>query len=111
MSPALAEGDEWPTLHVCPDRCPLLGFPISDHQTLLKVLIFCAKPKLSPSKQELGFPSSSGAKASAAMQETQVRSLGQEDAPKKEMATHSSILAWRIPGTEEPGRLWSIGLQ
>ena len=43
-----------------------------------------------------------------AMQETQVPSLGQEDALAKGMATHSSILAWRIPWTEEPGgyRLW-----
>ena len=38
-----------------------------------------------------------------AMQETWVRSLGQEDPLEKEMATHSSILAWRIPWTEEPG--------
>ena len=40
-----------------------------------------------------------------------VRSLDQEDPPEKEMATHSSILAWRIPWTEEPGKLQSIGLQ
>ena len=40
-----------------------------------------------------------------AVQETRVRSLGQEDALKKEMATHSSILAWKIPWTEEPGGL------
>ena len=46
-----------------------------------------------------------------AMQETQVRSLGQEDPLEKEMATHSSIFAWRIPWTEEPGRLQSMGLQ
>ena len=39
-----------------------------------------------------------------AMQETQVLSLGQEDPLEKEMATYSSILAWRIPGTEDPGR-------
>ena len=39
------------------------------------------------------------------MQETQVRSLGWEDALEKEMATHSSILAWRIPWTEEPNGL------
>ena len=39
-----------------------------------------------------------------------VRSLGQEDPLEQEMATHSSILAWRIPWTEEPGRLQSIGL-
>ena len=46
-----------------------------------------------------------------AMQETQVRSLGQEDSLEKGMATHSSILAWRIPWTEEPGGLQSMGLQ
>ena len=46
-----------------------------------------------------------------AMQEMQVRSLGQEDSLEKGMATHSSILAWRIPWTEEPGRLQSTGLQ
>ena len=42
---------------------------------------------------------------------TWVRSLGQEDPLEKKMATHSSILAWRIPWTEEPGRLQSTGLQ
>ena len=42
------------------------------------------------------------------MQETQVWSLGGEDPLEKEMATHSSILAWEIPGTEEPGRLYSL---
>ena len=42
------------------------------------------------------------------MQEIQVLSLGQEDPLEKEMETHSSILAWRIPWTEEPGRLQSI---
>ena len=40
-----------------------------------------------------------------------VRSLGREDALEKEVATHSSILAWRIPWTEEPGGLQSMGLQ
>ena len=45
------------------------------------------------------------------MQETGVQSLGQEDPLEEEMATHSSILAWRIPWTEEPGGLLSIGLQ
>ena len=45
------------------------------------------------------------------MQETWVRSLGQEDPLEKEMATHSSTLAWRIPWREEPGRLQSMGLQ
>ena len=45
------------------------------------------------------------------MRETQVRSLGREDPLEKEMATHSSTLAWRIPWTEEPGRLQSMGSQ
>ena len=44
-----------------------------------------------------------------AMQETGVQSLGQEDPLEKRMGTHSSILAWRIPWTEEPGGLQSIG--
>ena len=45
------------------------------------------------------------------MQEAWVPSLGQEDPLDKEMATHSSIFAWRIPWTEEPGRLQSMGSQ
>ena len=45
------------------------------------------------------------------MQETRVRSLGWEDPLKKEMAIHSSTIAWKIPWTEEPGRLQSMGLQ
>ena len=46
-----------------------------------------------------------------AVQETQVQSLGQEDTLEKEMATHSSILAWEIPRTEEPSGLQSTGSQ
>jgi len=46
-----------------------------------------------------------------AKQERQVRSLGQEDALEKEMATHSSILVWEISWTEKPGGLYSMGLQ
>ena len=45
------------------------------------------------------------------MRETQVRSLGWEDPLEEEMAAHSSILAWKIPQTAEPGRLLSMGLQ
>ena len=45
------------------------------------------------------------------IQEMQVQSLDQEDLLEKEMATHSSILAWKIPWTEEPGRLQSMGSQ
>ena len=53
----------------------------------------------------------SDAKKLSVMQETQVQSLGRKDPLKKGMATHSSILAWRIPRTEEPGRLHSTGSQ
>ena len=58
-----------------------------------------------------GFPGSSEGRESAyGAGETQVRSLGQEDPLKKRMATHSSIPAWRIPWTEEPGGLQSVGV-
>ena len=56
------------------------------------------------------FPGGPEVKASA-VQETWVRSLGWEDPLEKEMATHCSILAWRIPWMEEPGRLQSTGSQ
>ena len=46
-----------------------------------------------------------------AMQETQVQTLGQKDPLEKRMATHSSILVWRIPWTEKPGGLQSLGFQ
>ena len=52
-----------------------------------------------------------GVKRLPAMQETWVRSLGQEDPLEKEMATHSSTLAWKIPWTEKPARLQSMGSQ
>ena len=52
-----------------------------------------------------------GVKRLPTMQETQVQSLGQEDLLEEGMETHSSILAWRIPWTEEPGGLQSMGLQ
>ena len=45
------------------------------------------------------------------MQETEVQFLGQENPPEERKATHSSILAWRIPRTEEPGKLQSMGSQ
>ena len=48
-------------------------------------------------------------KSPPAMQKTQVRSLGREDSLEKGMATHSSILAWRIPWREEPGGLQALG--
>ena len=58
-----------------------------------------------------GFPGGSDSKESSCNAETWVCSLGQEDLLEKEMATHSSILSWRIPWTEEPGGLKSMGLQ
>ena len=59
----------------------------------------------------MGFPGGSGVKNLPAIQETRVQSLGFKDPLEEGMATHSSILAWRIPWTEEPGGLWSIGSQ
>ena len=59
----------------------------------------------------MGFPGGSDGKDLPAMRETWVWSLGQEDRLQKGVATHSSILAWRIPWTEEPGGLQSMGLQ
>ena len=58
-----------------------------------------------------GFPGGSDGKASAHNRETRVRLLGREDPLEKEMAAHSSILVWKIPWTEEPGRLRSTGSQ
>ena len=57
-----------------------------------------------------GFPGALEGKESTAMRETQVRYLGREDPLEKEMATHSSTLARKIPWTVEPGRLQSMGL-
>ena len=62
----------------------------------------------------MGFPGGPDGKAVKrlpTMRETGVRSLGQEDPLEREMATHSSILAWKIPQMEEPGRLQSVGSQ
>ena len=59
----------------------------------------------------MGFPGVPVVKNLPVKQETHVQSLGQEDPLEKKMATHSSILAWRIPWTEEPGGLQSMGLQ
>ena len=55
--------------------------------------------------------SGSVVKNTPAMQEMRVQSLGQEDPLEKGIVTHSSILSWRSPWTEEPGRLQSVGLQ
>ena len=76
-------------------------------------------PKLLIFTEKLGFPGGTSDKEPPPtlplpmqeMPETQVRSLGWKDLLEKEMVTHSDILAWRIPWTEEPGRLQSMGLQ
>ena len=76
-----------------------------------------SSPALGPTKnagkdEALQFsPGSSAVKNLPEMRETQVRPLGQEDALEKERATHSSILAWRIPWSEESGGLQSMGSQ
>ena len=59
----------------------------------------------------MGFPGGSDGKASACNAGDLVQSLDQEDPLEKEMATHSSVLAWKIPWMEEPGRLQSLGSQ
>ena len=58
----------------------------------------------------MGFPGGSSGKESACNAGDPVRFLGQEDPLEREMATHSNILAWRIPCTDEPGRVQSMGL-
>ena len=63
------------------------------------------------SAQKLAFLVAQMVKHLPAIQETWVQSLGWEDPLEKEMATHSSTLAWKIPWTEEPGRLQSMGSQ
>ena len=70
---------------------------------------FVQAPKKSCNIQS-GLPGGSVVNNPPAMQETWVQSLGWEDPLEKEMATHSSILAWKIPWTEEPGGLQSMGL-
>ena len=59
----------------------------------------------------MGFPGGSDSKNLPAVQEMQVQCPGQEDPREEEMATHSSVLAWRIPWTEKPGGLQCMGLQ
>ena len=69
------------------------------------IFIFLSLPHI------IGFPGGSVVKNQPAKQEMWVPSLGQEDALEKEMATHSSTVAWKIPWTEGPGRLSSMGLR
>ena len=59
-------------------------------------------------ESHMGFPDAQMVKNLPAIQETQVLSLGQEDPLEKGMATHSNILAWKVPWTEEPGGLHTV---
>jgi len=90
----------------------------------LKVLPYCRRHrkdvlsyklasyrKLTPTGHKGVFPGGSVLKNLPAMQEMGVQSLSQEDPLEEKMVTHISILAWRIPWTEEPGGLQSMGLQ
>ena len=86
-------------------RPPALGGRSLSHWTTRKSLYGHLKGNM----QKCGFPGGLVVKNLPAIQEMQVRTLGQEDPLEKEMATHSSILAWKIPWTEEPRELWSIG--
>ena len=91
------------TLHL---QSKLSGLPILPHQKGWNV-----NNLLLISNYLLGFPGGSAVKNLPAKPETRVWSLGQEDSLKKKMATYSSILAWEVPWTEEPGGLQSTGSQ
>ena len=73
--------------------------------------ILAPQPPKKGLKEILDFPGGSDSKASACNVGDPVRFLGREDPLEKEMATHSSTLAWKIPWTEEPDRLQSMGSQ
>ena len=85
--------------------------PFSETLTGQLAYPHCEYFLLSSSPHPQGFPGGSVVKNLPAMQKTWVRFLDREDPLEKEMATHSSILAWRIPWTEEPGGLQSMRLQ
>ena len=81
----------------------VLASAIQQHESAIGIYMFPSSPLLELASlvaQQIKKPS-----ATQESQETRVRSLGQEDALEEGMATHSSILAWRIPWTEEPGGL------
>ena len=89
--------------------------PISAAQLSPKMLAFCSSPQCLPSTWRLLVSSVTSlvaqtVKRLSTMQETRVRSLGRDDPLEKEMAIHSSAIAWKIPWTEEAGRLQSTGL-
>ena len=88
-----------------------ISAPTSIQYDLLSLrILFGKKKKKKNYSPNMGIPDGL-VKNQPTMQETRVRSLGWEDSLEKGMATHSCILAWRIPWTEEPGRLQSMGSQ
>jgi len=123
MSDSLQPLELWPQRLLCAWNSPGKNSGASCHSPLQR----SSRPRLQNSKicwtQRLGWDHSkplitnraflcgSAVKNLPAVQEIRFWSLGQEDLLGKEMATHSSILAWRIPWTEEPGGLQSIGSQ
>ena len=82
-----------------------------DHSRNKTALKNICQTQITSTRKSLGFPVAQMVKNLPVMQETRVRTLGQEDPLEKEMATHSSILAWEIPWTEEPEGLQSMGSQ
>ena len=102
----------WRSMHDCWDNLAITSM-LQNFQQRTEDWLEHPSPEayLSLHSSVLGFPRWLSSKESAAMQETQVCFLGQEDPQENKMATHSSILDWRIPWTEEPGRLQSMGLQ
>ena len=88
-------------------------FQCSEEKMILRLRFYTQKnfQKESEDRYSQGFLHDSAVKNPPAMQETQVQSQGQEDPLKKKRASHSSILAWEFPWTEEPGGPQSRGLQ
>ena len=82
---------------------------IAHHSTQAWVPVTQLFPNRASSQYTKDFPGAQMVKPLPTMQETWVQSLCKEDPLEKEMATHSSTLAWKIPWTEEPGKLQSMG--
>ena len=96
------------TLELLPELCQVMWLPRVTETILFVTILFYLYKLIGKCPSSLVVQT---VKNLPAMQETQVPSLGQEDPLEKEMATHSSILAWRILWTEELGRLQTIGAQ
>ena len=114
VSAMLFGASETRTRHPGSRVCPRLGTGPVPHQEARDAgqscRAGCSFPAVgAPVGLLKGFPGSSAVKYPRAMQETRVLSLGREDPLEEGMATHSSILAWRIPWTEEPGGLQPMG--